>query len=743
MSKPALILQLQEKLKIEINLSVTADFFDFANKNTYKIDENGEIVSLNLFQNKIANIDFISDFKNLRELDLRNNPIRNFIPLQDLEYIVQLGYHNHQINSQSHIDNFIQNEIFDMSRHSSKIAAVYFHGHDYLFDNPQIINLGGRNIYKVKHYGEKSVELECIPNPSYIENFFGEDIALVSAIVGENGTGKTSLITKLFNQLIPVRIGNEKTVFFIIEQDDKVFFYSYFDLNEFRIHSEFEAEIKKFPIYGFPIYFSNYLSDSKIEKDRRNSLNLSLLNQILNSGNSEENIIANSSFSFLLFKNTQLKRWMKALSDTEVKKVLEEFSLPVFKDISVNFYGGRYEINNSVKNFRFDIADYKNRERLELETENALVVLKSIRSFLESKISLISESQPDNNQMIEFLVLKLMQFIDHLIFSPKKQNIFPKIENADNFNNLEDLKSSIEIFELLQNNFYFLDNNFRKSDKEIPFDLFFDFSKNIERIILNSEQIILDGRYQIIVDFDSAKSILDSYEQLYLKLEESFKLDNRQFIAFFPNMILSSGEEMILNLVSLLYDNKEIDTNVNLPKILFLDEADLGLHPKWKKMFINTLIKILPKIFLGMRLQVVFTTHEPLTLSDIPNNNIVYLKKQNGKTIVLDDREKPKKSFGANITDLLSDSFFVDNGLMGDFAKDKITSIINWLADENRNFQDAQYYRKIIEIIDEPLLKYKLKEMYFEKFPEDFDREREIDRLTKFADELGYKIQKK
>lgn len=160
-------------------------------------------------------------------------------------------------------------------------------------------------------------------------------------------------------------------------------------------------------------------------------------------------------------------------------------------------------------------------------------------------------------------------------------------------------------------------------------------------------------------------------------------------------------------------------------------------------MFVNTLVKILPKIFIGMRLQIIFTTHDPLTLSDMPNSNIVYLKKVNGRTVVLDELAKPKKSFAANITDLLADSFFIDNGLMGEFAKEKISSIINWLNDDNRNPAVKEFYKQVIEIIDEPLLKYKLKEMYFEKFPVDFDKNKEIEKLSKMAENLGYKIQKK
>lgn len=742
--KPKIILRLEEELKIKMSLSSFSDFFDFKNKNTYKVDTNGEVISLNLFENGITDISFIKEFQKLKELDLRNNPIRNFTHLQYLKHIILLGYHSHKINSESFIDNFLRNEIFDMNRHTSKIAAVYIHSHDFLFEKPQLINLGGKNIYKIEGYTEKSVEISSKENPNFIENFFGDDISLVTAIVGENGTGKTSLITKLFNQLIPVRIGNEKTIFFIIEEVEKIIYYSFFNLEkDFKINSKnIDAEIFKEPMYGLPIYFSNYLSDNKIEKDKSNSLDLSLMNQILNDINLEELSIYNSDFSFIFYKNTQLKRWMKMLSNKDVKNILDEYSLPIFKNISIEFYGNKVITANTIKNFPFNNADFKHRKNLTKDVEKTLSILSSINVFLREKTSKYSVSQPNNIQAIDFLNLRLMQFITDLIYSPTKKNIFPKIENLDDFKNLNDLPSSIEIFKILQNNFSFLDVNYKKSNVTFPFDLFFDFSKKIENLISNNDSVF-EGFYKVIVNFESATIILNLYEKLYIELGKSFNLNNHQFIKFYPNIILSSGEEMILNLISLLYDNREKNTNVNLPKILFLDEADLGLHPKWKKKFINTLIKVLPKIFTGMRLQIIFTTHDPLTLSDIPNSNIVYLKKENGETIVLDDEKKPQKSFGANITDLLGDSFFIDNGLIGDFAKDKINSVIDWLMDDDRDKKNSEYYRRIIEIIDEPLVKYKLKEMYYEKFPKDFDREKEIEKLSKIADELGYKIQKK
>jgi predicted ATP-binding protein involved in virulence len=222
-----------------------------------------------------------------------------------------------------------------------------------------------------------------------------------------------------------------------------------------------------------------------------------------------------------------------------------------------------------------------------------------------------------------------------------------------------------------------------------------------------------------------------------LKVTEHFEVEYYQFLRFNPQKNLSSGEEMMLNLISLLFENKNSQKPSALPFILFLDEADLGFHPNWKKKFIFSLAKVLPIIYKNRMIQIIFTTHEPLTLSDLPNNNVVYLIKKEGKTEVAKDSERPQKSFGANITDLLADSFFIEDGLIGDFAKSKISDVIEFLNKRDSKIETKEEAKQIIEIIDEPLMKNKLLEMYFNLFPEEYDIEKEKDKIRKRAIELG------
>src|SRR5690606_6574284 len=64
-------------------------------------------------------------------------------------------------------------------------------------ENGTTIRLGGNNVYEFKEKGEAIVLTEFKEIDNYIPNFYGDDISLVSAIVGKNGSGKTSLLRQL------------------------------------------------------------------------------------------------------------------------------------------------------------------------------------------------------------------------------------------------------------------------------------------------------------------------------------------------------------------------------------------------------------------------------------------------------------------------------------------------------------------------------------------------------------------
>lgn len=189
---------------------------------------------------------------------------------------------------------------------------------------------------------------------------------------------------------------------------------------------------------------------------------------------------------------------------------------------------------------------------------------------------------------------------------------------------------------------------------------------------------------------------------------------------------MSSGERQFMYLTSTIAyhalnlssvpDNEERIKYRNLN--LILDEVEICFHPDYQRLFLNRLIKLLGYLHLNkfFDINIILTTHSPFLLSDIPQTNILYLK--DGKIYGKDNiRVNP---FAANVIEILSQSFFLDNGFIGDFAKSKISEAI----DEIGNNHDIDNKRKkeikeIISLIGEPLLRHSLQEFYLSKFQDD------------------------
>ena len=77
---------------------------------------------------------------------------------------------------------------------------------------------------------------------------------------------------------------------------------------------------------------------------------------------------------------------------------------------------------------------------------------------------------------------------------------------------------------------------------------------------------------------------------------------------------------------------------------------------------------------------------------------------------------------------LLSDSFFMEDGLMGEFAKSKIDKAITLLNQDKLDEKDLKYCEQIISIIGEPIVKNQLQRMLDSKRLKKVD---EIDAIKK------------
>lgn len=203
-----------------------------------------------------------------------------------------------------------------------------------------------------------------------------------------------------------------------------------------------------------------------------------------------------------------------------------------------------------------------------------------------------------------------------------------------------------------------------------------------------------------------------------MKMPTSFVL--KHLIVTMPHQ--SSGEWAMQNIFSWLrlspYFQEIVDEDsfeVGGNMLLMLDEVDLYMHPEWQRKFLKLLSDRLDQEYRDKKIQVIITTHSPLVLSDIPRENVVYLKRDGNKCKIVDGPDM-EESFGANIFSLLKDSFFLSK-TMGEFARTRIDKVIDDLEKLKKAPQDLKLKkecRQLIEHIGEPIIRKKLMMMYNE-----------------------------
>ncbi len=145
------------------------------------------------------------------------------------------------------------------------------------------------------------------------------------------------------------------------------------------------------------------------------------------------------------------------------------------------------------------------------------------------------------------------------------------------------------------------------------------------------------------------------------------------------NTTLSSGEQAMLNLFSLIYDAvvTQAQNSYSALSLLILDEAELGFHPEWQRNFISMLVDFVNSLSVvaDHDFQIILTSHSPILLSDIPTCCCNYLeyKDKDGKTINV--KNDQPETFSNNVFELYRNSFFLQNGLIGRFAAKKIEKL--------------------------------------------------------------------
>ena len=188
-----------------------------------------------------------------------------------------------------------------------------------------------------------------------------------------------------------------------------------------------------------------------------------------------------------------------------------------------------------------------------------------------------------------------------------------------------------------------------------------------------------------------------------------------------PITKMSSGERQFLyNFSTIIYHMRNLLSIQDSRRVryraihLVFDEVEICFHPEYQRKFVNSLLSVLKKtrLITNCSVQITIATHSPFILSDVPQDNILYL--EDGHDVSSRMTVNP---FGANINDVLQQSFFLENGFVGEFAQNKINSLVNYLKTEINidewSPESAKYF--IENVVGEPIIKSLLRELLTDK----------------------------
>jgi len=663
------------------------------------------------------------------------------------------------------------------------LELVYLWVEDYKNIKKQGFNFSSKFIC---NYNEDNNKLTIDDNPNHIENFFGDNIN-VTAIVGKNGSGKSTLleIISLYKfELKNLFLKNSNLILIYEENNilypmidygimhDFIFLNKQNIINNTKLNIQTDTTTKDLFILSM---FSSGLADFSDQNHDYNSLKSAKYDQFYNGfyisyQNPDESIKSieqYKKYTDCLLRDSQLFNFINE------KFIFDSFNVKV--DFSYDF-----KFNVFFEDLQADFDD--------LYLKDSTFEQKTLADILENQDNdgNYKKSYVIKTKKLNFFKYISYYFLDELLrifthyFSDIKQesrkgilrNFIYKIKtNINNNSKKMSLENYIELIDIciveLEEVKIFVSSD--EILKYFPYmkNEFFEYYYNKLKILKHYKLLykIYDKLISINqpteLSFTSSTYLInkDSINIFSKKMKKNlfiqelyrsniFKLNYINTESNLTYNFLSTGEKQFFNFIvnfsyTMLYSPKEDLKHI----VVFLDEVDLSLHPKWQKKFFNILITLLDKIRKikpMLKIHLIFTTHSPFLLSDIPKENIIFLN----------DKPFIKQTFGANIHTLLSDSFFMEDGLMGEFAKGKINEIIEFhkeVEEENKkaksNFDrlKAEYEKVKIKfwdiqsIIGEEYLKQVIKNhlrdieslLGYKKA-----REEEIKRLRAEADRL-------
>lgn len=582
--------------------------------------------------------------------------------------------------------------------------------------------------------------------PSY---FFDEQrcITNITAIVGENGAGKTTLLNMLsdyygsvkdkkhdsaYDNYFMEKYEKDKTLTIYLEKGELV---CYHNIDNFVN----ETGVKEFYLQQGSLELAEIVRDNKAFE---NISKISISNSMYSL---EDGVSTHESISKISLNVNSLKTLKSIFFKKKCKK-------------ETRCVGGYYEIQDIVCNAKKtnefqQILDmlylqYVNENNIESIFENNIAGILEIKfqiviSLLEDRYKGFTDEENKDFPLRQYFEV-MKKILSRFDFTLMKTDIFVVIyinllyellvycrtaefDGQQSINNKENLVDYISnmINELSSQNDSYA-SIFQEAMQEIQ-----EYEMVLKKCRMYPCSLpVSDWAYKSYKEIEYGSEAYDQFLELIKK--SVFEREHSYVLKYIDigGLQLASGERALLNFFSWIhlvpyfnYISNDVVESLRENVLLLIDEIDLYCHPLWQQKLLNYLIEEVKAEYSDKKVQIIFTTHSPIVLSDMPRSNVIFLKRENDRCSI-DEYGNHEETFGANIYKLFDDAFFLGRkGQIGEFARKKIQAIIDKIKPDMRNMEKVIYpslteedvcsLEQQIALIGEKIIRDKLYEMLY------------------------------
>lgn len=484
-----------------------------------------------------------------------------------------------------------------------------------------------------------------------ISDYFGDRIISINAIIGYNRAGKTSFIEFMSSYLVNY---HAKSIFII---GSKVYYNQRRWESGLKLTGSAAHEFEQIPFFSEGDYGNVALAALK------------QFNFIAFSNSYYQNPWWGSGYTHDIttaqLLETDLADWTKRTQKLNIKQVIANKTSDLKRNVeflnwaeSSNFpqlFGSSLEMVGLYFNSDHIFNQYA-------DNTNLIQLQKWCYSRVQGYTQELSPTD-------RFQVIKNLDLVKEWLGCSIINYLMTTADSIDDLKNFDYIKKDFvyDFTNILDR----INYNTETISKEVIVHLF--------SIIANLQSSDVIGEYKpfmgVFNDFHSffgglfqcrlRRNIIDSFLELRLQMQVDLPL-------YEFTWGLSAGEHAFLNFLSRIkYANDKLVTKNSKsgPILLLLDEPTMHFHPEWERKFINYLVDLIPRLLDNPKLQIIFTTHSPLTISDLPANNVLILK-QGELAGTTNASNIP--TLGNDPVTIYYEDFGIGDPIMGDYTRLKM-----------------------------------------------------------------------